>query len=598
MSSLASDKAAAVRMQASHGRFGFRAGASRRRWGAALVMAIGLGACAPAAAPKVGKELRVIRFDELPDESPQHGLFGNELNHRALIDRIAGLADDADVSGVFLHIGELSGAWARGADLRDALADVHKKGKPIHCHFETTDNLGYALLAESCDRISITPSGTLDLVGVAIETLYAHELLQNLGLDAQMLQQGRFKGAADPLTRDDMPKEVQETLGAIVDDLQARVVASIARGRKLSPERVQALIDQGPFTAEDARTGGLVDEIVFDDGARGAAKLAAKAERVVDEALKPGKPSIGFFDIVHALFSDESEEKPKGDRLVLAYLAGTIMRGAPSSYRGAQAEAFVHAMRGFATDPQVKAVVLRIDSPGGSALASDLMWQAVRKVQKRKPVIVSIGDMCASGGYYVASAGSEIMAQNESLVGSIGVVGGKVVASDLAERVGVHFAHLGRGKHAGWQSVTRPFTTEERALFEHHLRDTYDRFIDRIAEGRKLTRSQIEPYAEGRLMTARRAREGRLVDSEGGLRSAITHAREQARLGKDAQVQVWPEKPTWLDALGSLSGNAESESNSALLARVIGSRQGALFETLLSRDALSGAVLPYVLSAH
>jgi protease-4 len=198
----------------------------------------------------------------------------------------------------------------------------------------------------------------------------------------------------------------------------------------------------------------------------------------------------------------------------------------------------------------------------------------------------------------VASAGSEIMAQNESLVGSIGVVGGKVVVSDLAERIGVHFGHLGRGKHAGWQSPARPFTNDERAVFEHHLRDTYDLFLARISEGRKLTRAQIEPYAEGRLMTGRRAREGKLVDSEGGLRNAIAHAREQGKLAKDAQVVVWPEKPTWLDALSDLSDNTESESESALLTRIIGSRQGALLETLLSPDALSGAVLPYVLSAH
>jgi protease-4 len=563
------------------------------------LVALLTAACEPPAPPKVGKELRAIRLGDPPEESPQHGLLGNELTHRSLIDRVAGLADDDDVSGVFLHIGELSGAWARGADLRDALASVRKKGKPIHCHFETTDNLGYALLSESCDRISITPSGTLDLVGVAIDTVYARELLHNLGLDAQMLQEGRFKGAADPLTRDDMPKEVQETLGAIADDLQERVLKAIAGGRKLPMERVQALIDQGPFTAEDAQKAGLVDEIVFDDGARAEAKVAAKAQRVVDEQLKPAKPSIGLFDLVKALFSGESEEKkPKGDRLVLAYLAGTIMRGTPASYRGAQAEGFVHAMREFATDPHVKAVVLRIDSPGGSALASDLMWQAVRKVQKRKPVIVSIGDMCASGGYYVASAGSEIMAQNESLVGSIGVVGGKVVVSDLAQRIGVHFAHLGRGKHAGWQSATRPFTNEERQLFEHHLRTTYDLFLARIAEGRKLTRSQIEPYAEGRLMTGRRARAGKLVDSEGGLRSALARAREQGKLAKDAQVQVWPEKPGWFDALSELSENTESDGESPLLARIVGSRQGALIETLLSRDALSGAVLPYVLSAH
>jgi protease-4 len=559
---------------------------------------LALAACTPPTPQKPGKELRAFHVVEPPVEAPQQGLFAAQINHRALLERIAAVANDAKASGMFLQIGELSGGWARGDDLRDALAEVRKKGKPIHCHFETTDNLGYALLAESCDRVTITPAGTLDLVGVAIDTLYARDLLQNVGLDAEILQEGRFKGAADALTRNDMPKEVQETLGAVLDDLQARVVSAIAAGRKLAPDRVQALIDKGPFTADDAHAAGLVDDVLFDDGAREQARLAAKADRVVVEELKPPRPSLGPLDILRALVSNEPQEKPKGDRLVLAYLAGTIMRGTTASFRGAQSEAFVRAMRGFATDPQIKAVVLRIDSPGGSALAADLMWQAVRKVQKRKPVIVSIGDMCASGGYYVASAGSEILAQNESLVGSIGVVGGKLVASDLAARVGVHFVHLGRGKHAGWENATRKFTPDESLLFMHHLQDTYERFLARIAEGRKLTRTEIAPYAEGRLMTARRAREGKLVDAEGGLRAAIARARARAGLGSGAPVQVWPEKPSFLEALTNLSENTESESSSALLAKLVGARQVALIETLLSPDAASAAVLPYVLSAH
>jgi protease-4 len=572
--------------------------ASRRLVATALV-ASGLCACAfefkPG--PPEGDQLRVFTLDEAMSELPQTGPFGGSINHRALLDRISDVASAQDTTGLFVELGELHGAWARAADMRDALAQVRKVKKPVHCYFEVTDNLGYALLAESCDRISITPSGTLDLVGVSLETVYARELLQNLGLRAEMLQAGPFKGAADALTRDDMPDEVRQTLGKILDDLQARVVTSIARGRKLDPERVRALIDEGPFTSEDARKAGLVDDVAFDDVARTYAKNAAKATRVVHEELRVQHDGFAPLEFMRSLFTSDEEEGERGQRLVLAYLDGTITRGSPSNVRGAQAGGFVHAMRGFADDDNVRAVVLRVDSPGGSAMASDLMWQAVRKVAKHKPVIVSIGDMCASGGYYVASAGTEIMAQNESLVGSIGVVGGKVVAEDLAKRVGVHVEHLSRGKHAGWQSAARAFSPDERNMFEHQLKDTYARFVSRIGEGRKLTASQIEPYAEGRLMTAQRAREGHLVDSEGGLQQAIKRAAQRGGLGADVRVQVWPERRTFLQEIAELTSGAGGESSS-LLKQLRAVERIGLIETLLEGDGMSAAVLPYVLSVH
>ena len=569
-----------------------------------LACALVLGACTPAQPPKPGTELRTLRIDEPFPESPQFGLLSAQVNHRELLSRIAALATDPKVSGVFVQLGEMDSAWARVADIRDALAEVHKAKKPVHCYFESTDNLGYALLAETCDHISMTPSGMLNLVGVAASAVYAHELLQNVGLDAELLQIGRFKGAADPLTRDDMPEPVRQTMGAILDGLQGRVLAAVARRGSLSPERAQALIDQGPFTADQARRAGLVDDIQYDDGARAVAKRAAHAARVVEEALHPEHPSLGLLDLLRALMGRKQQHEPKGDRIVLAYLDGTITRGSASSLESGGAESFVGAMRGFADDPHVRAVVLRIDSPGGSALAADLMWHAVRRLQKRKPVIVSIGDMCASGGYYVASAGSEILAQPDSLVGSIGVVGGKLVVSDLAQRIGVHFTELKRGQHAGWTSALQPFTDSERAAFEQQLQATYELFLARIGEGRKLARQAIEPYAEGRLMLGSRAREAHLVDTAGGLRDAMARARDRAHLAPDAPVQVWPQRQGLLQALSALTGETRSDAagdaggERAWLVRMARSQHMALIETLLSGDGLQAAVLPYVLSVH
>jgi protease IV len=549
------------------------------------------------------RELRTIRLEQAPPESPDRALLpANQLNHAGLIGRIAELATNPDVGGLLVQVSELGGSWGRTGDLRDALSDFRKRGKPVHCHVETTDNLGYALLASSCDHISMTPSGLLNLVGVSIDAVYARKLLGNLGLSADMIQAGRFKGAADPLTRDDMPPEVRQTLGAVVDDLQASLVDAVATGRKITPARVQALIDRGPFTAEDARAEGLLDSVFFDDAARATAKAAAKAEKVVEEVpAKTHEPS-GLLEWLSALWRQRGEDAPSGPRLGMLYLDGTILRGSPASIRSGHAEAFVRAAREFADQPDIRAIVLRINSPGGSALASDLMWHAVRRAAKRKPVIVSIGDVCASGGYYVASAATEIMAQDDSLIGSIGVVGGKVVMQDLAQRAGLTVVALTRGKHAGWASPVRTWSPTERSALERSLESTYDRFISRISEGRGLKAAQIEPYAEGRIMTSRRAREGKLVDRAGGLQAAIARARERGKLPNTAPTQIWPAKPTFLETLEEFTAGSEASGEArlgsaavALIEQTAHATPGIL-ETLLAGEAMEATVLPYVLS--
>lgn len=547
-----------------------------------------LAACGnPAAPSKRASELRVVHLDGLREESPESaGLGPQGKTHRALLDQLFELAEDEKARGALVHVGELRGAFARARDLRDALAAVRRAGKPVHCYVETTDNLGYGLAATSCDRITLSPAGGVDLVGVSAQTVYAKRALDTLGVSADVVQVGDYKGAADAVTEEQMPEPVRQNLGAMLDDLQADLVAAVAKRKGLTPEAAQALIDRGPFTSEQALAAGLVDGVGFDDEARARAKQAAKAERMADDEEREDD-EFGLSDLVDAVFKKHDDEE-RGDRIVLAHLDGTIMMGSTRGYRSGHARPFVAAMRQFADDAEVKAVVLRIDSPGGSVLASDAMWHAVRRVAKRKPVIASIGDMAASGGYYVASAATEVMARDESIVGSIGVVGGKLVAHQLAERVGVRFERLSRGRHAGWTSPSQPFSDEERALFQESLRAAYDRFLARIAEGRRMPLERIAPLAEGRIMTGRRARAGGLVDHEGGLREALARAREQGKLGKDAAVQVWPHRPSFFQALQDMAGGA------AVAELVLpGLSLRGLPELLLAGEASPAAVLPF-----
>jgi protease-4 len=543
------------------------------------------------------REVRAVSLAAPLRESLDRGILSaGTITHQALLSRIADNADDKNVAGLMLNLGDMGGAWARVADLRDALADFRKTKKPVHCHVEGTDNSGFALLARSCDRISMTPGGELNLVGVSIETMYAREFLQTFGLSADIMQAGRFKGAADMLTRDDMPVEVRETMNALLDDLQHELVSAISVGRSLSPESVQALIDNGPYSADEAKRAGLIDDVCFDDEARTHVLASAQASRVVEEQLEPPREPMGVADLVRALLGDgKDQQRASGNRIVLAYLDGTIMRGSQGSYQSAHAESFVRAMRKFADDKDVRALVLRIDSPGGSALASDLMWHAVRRVVKRKPVIVSIGDMAASGGYYVASAGTLIVAQDESLVGSIGVVGGKIVAADLANRLGVHVETLVRGRRAGWQSALHKWEADDRAAFERGLRSTYERFISRIAVGRNMKPETIAPMAEGRIMTARRAREGGLVDQIGGLQVALELAKKRGGVAAKAPLEIWPERPSMLQALFSAAGGVEARS-AVLQGALTEFSHAGIVESLLAGEASTAAVLPYMLT--
>lgn len=540
------------------------------------------------------RELREIVLLEAPGESSQPSFFeGPQPAVHDVLERIADARRDEHAVALFVRLGPMGGAWGRIDDLREALQAVRDAGKPVHCHFETIDNAGYSLAASACDRLTVTPAGMLDTVGVAAQVFYARSLLDQIGVAADLLQVGSFKGAAEPFTRQDMSPEMRESLGALLDDLQGGLVASIASGRRMTAERAQEVLDGGPYDSEGALAAGLVDAIEFDDEARTRAREAGSATRNVRVHLLPEHEDVTLADLLGALASGESPvQEVTEPHVVLAYLDGEITDAEErSSGSTGQAGPFVTRMRELAEDESVRAVVLRIDSPGGSALASDRMWHAVRRIAARKPVIVSVGDMAASGGYYVASAGDEIVAHPASIVGSIGVVGGKIDASALLARLGVHAETLTRGAHAGWSTPTAPFTDEERVVLRRMMESTYRRFVRRIAHAREMPEDRVLASAEGRIWSGREGLERGLVDRLGGLDAAMALARERAQLGEDAPVVEWPERRTMLESmLEGLSGGGGDDAARALVWAELGPAAGALRWMEALRDGQHVAV--------
>ena len=494
--------------------------------------------------------------------------------------------DDADAKGMFLRVGTMAGAWGRVEDLIESFSAFRDKGRPVHCHFQTTDNVGYLLMARVCDRISMSPAGTLDLVGPAAQLFFFKDLLNTIGVEAEILHMGRYKGAGDMFVRDDPSPEALESFDELLNGIEATLLSAVGSRIEADDKAARAIIDQGPFVSEAAREAKLVDDVGFDDEAREHARKAADVQRVQKVKLMDQPTQLTVGDVLDSLSGKRKSKSTTGRRIALAFVRGNIVEADGTERGRATSGPFVKALRRMANDDQIKAVVLRVNSPGGSALASDRMWHAVRKAASRKPVIVSIGDMAASGGYYIASAGHEIFAQPNSLVGSIGVVGGKFNAEKLADKLGINATVLSRGKNAAWSIPTRGFTDSERDAFEAMLRNTYYRFIRRVATGRGMPKDKVLAAAGGRVMSARRGHELGLVDTLGGLGQALSRARERAKVGKSIPVEIWPAEKDWLQAASELLGGDPDASLTQATERAITTlgvpvEHGAAFAALL-----------------
>ena len=528
-----------------------------RRLRLALLSALLLGSLASCYSAEYSEPVALeITFDAPPGETFESDLLGG--TDKTLYERLEQLREVADSDhyrGLLVRVSSFGGGFARSRELARALTRIRQAGKPVHCYFEQTDNAGYALLSGGCERISMPPPGLLNLVGVRAQAYYARDFLDRVGVKAEMMHVGRFKGAADTLTRNSMPEHTRLTLTHLGEHLQSGVATMIESGRKLSAKAVEAAIHEGPLTAAAARRHRLVDDIGYQDEAREHLRRAAKVDRVeIDQA--PGE-TVDFSAILDEL--TEAPSMSAGRHLVLVPLVGTIGVGS-SLNSGVDSASFVQQMRRLRDDPDVAAVVIRVDSPGGSALASDVMWHAVTELAKQKPVIASVGDMAASGGYYIACAAQKIYAEPTSVIGSIGVVGGKIQFSELVKRLGINVETLRAAPNAGWSSPTSPFSDSERTAVRNMLESTYNLFLKRVSAGRDIPVTDLAALAEGRVMHAQSAIDSHLVDELGGLLDALDAARRTADLPRDAKVLVWPERHSALSALLGLSHAATQYS--------------------------------------
>jgi protease-4 len=411
---------------------------------------------------------------------------------------------------------------------------------------------------------------------------------------AEILQVGEFKGAGEPLTRDSMSPALRAQYESFVGDLYEQLVERVAADRGLSEERVRNLIDVGVFTPEAARNEKLIDAVGYEDEV-----VAAVADRVGEESPKLARDyaerkfdqelsGVGGLVTLMELFSGRKQAAPLGKnrRIAVVHVTGEIRegKGADDLLMGGAAgsETVMKAIRDAAKDDEVAAIVLRIDSPGGSALASDLIWREAERA--KKPVVASLSDIAASGGYYIAAAADRIVAAPGTLTGSIGVVGGKVAVGEALGKVGVHTDVVSKGKNAGWLSMQEPFTAGEREAFMATMKEVYRLFTSKVAAGRKLDQATVEKLAEGRVFTGRQAKANGLVDRLGTLDDAIDEAKKLAGIDADEAIDrvLLPEPRSLFDDL--LGATATGGDPVARMASALGTTT-AIRGLLLARIA-------------
>ncbi len=463
---------------------------------------------------------------------PSHNSFD------ALVGALRRVEARDEVKGVFVAFGTAGLGWARAHELGDALARLHARKIPISCHADAWDNTSYAAAVRGCDTITMSPGGEVELTGPAATVPFANTLLEkNLHAQVDILQVGKFKGAAEPLTRDGPSPEyrhsIENALGAVRD----------AYGKALATRGLEALLGGGPFMAQEAKTNKIVDELLDRKAAREKAKAAAGGAPI-DVVFGPGAEGgqrLGVLDVLRQL-GQRGGDAPTRPHVRLLRLNGEIVLGGESGLLGGPAgivaRKLVDRAHALAKDDSVKAVVLRIDSPGGSALGSDLAWIALKELRAIKPVVVSVGEMAASGGYYLATSGSKIYAEPESIVGSIGVVGGKVSFGGTLDLIGVHTATFGDKRAAQLGSITEPWDAETRTRLLAGMTEIYDLFLTRVAEGRGRKREDFTDAVEGRVFGGEQAKSLGLIDELGGLGDALADAKQRAGLSAGAPVVV------------------------------------------------------------
>ncbi len=435
-----------------------------------------------------------------------------------------------------------AGLWAQLEEVRAALVDFKTSGKSITAYLESGGAQEY-YLATAADHILLMPAGGLDLTGITTYELFFRGALDKLGVYPDLLHIGDYKTASNTFTeRTFTPAHLEEDR-SFTDSWYSQLVKAIADGRGRTDAEVQAAINGGPYLADGARQAGLVDRLAYEDQIDDQEPVSGTTR--FDADAYGNVPAISV------------ATAPADERIAVVYATGTIASGTSTPESGVLgSETFAAWIRKVRVDTSIRAIVVRIDSPGGSAIASEAMWRELMLARDVKPLIVSMGDLAASGGYYIALPGQVIVAEPGTLTGSVGVVTGKFAVGGLMDKLGIGTGSVSDGQFAEMNSPFKAYTPEERARVQDQIQSTYETFVSRVADSRHMTPAKVDTIAQGRVWTGSQARELNLVDEIGGLDAALRIAQQRARMdvNKRPNLVIYPQRRSVYEILANPLG--------------------------------------------
>jgi protease-4 len=444
---------------------------------------------------------------------------------------IRAAAKDPRIQAIALMPRGVGAGWGKLDEIRGALAEFRKSGKPVIAWLRTPGMREY-YLALAADKIYLAEEDLLFVKGLRADLTYLKGTMDKIGVQIDVEHVGKYKDAADQFSRTAPTPETREVINGILDGVYESFVNAVAESRDKQPAKVKALIDDGPFLAPKAVEAGLIDGLFYEDQFLDELNRLADGDKLQRQALRP--------------YINDALSSQKGARVALITAEGPILRGRTDSFFGDQmimSEDFVRQLRRAREDGSLKGAIVRIDSPGGDAIASDDILREMKLLSQKKPLVISMSDVAASGGYYIAMTQDPVVAYPNTITGSIGVVMARPNMKGLYDKIGLNREMILRGRNAAIDSEYGPMSDTTRTKLREGIRATYDGFVKRVAEGRKTSPEAIEPYAQGRAWLGSQGHDRKLVDELGGLDRALDALREKASIGKDADIRLIPYPP-------------------------------------------------------
>ena len=508
--------------------------------------------------------------------------FASEINSSvseiALDDIMASIdkaTDNDNIKGIYLHIGDFSASVASLQEIYKGLEKFKKTGRFIVAYADSYGN-GTYYLSSIADKVYMNPSGTLALTGINISTVFFKDLLSKIGVEMQIFKVGTFKSAVEPFTQTSMSEANRLQLTTFINSIWTEITKTIARNRGISDTEVNLYADSGLFL-DDAQTAvqhKLIDSLVY----------SSDMKEIIEKLVDKDYNALTINDMKLVARNKEYSK----NRIAIVYAVGEI--DGSNKNDGIDSEDISEDLLDIADNDKIKAVVLRINSPGGSAYGSEQIWKAVSVVKSKKPIVVSMGDYAASGGYYIACNTDRIFAQPTTLTGSIGIFGIFPNIGGLTDKLGIKFDNVKTNKYSDFGATYRPMTTEERAILQRYINNGYELFTKRCAEGRNMNIDSLKAIAEGRIYSGTDAMRLGLVDEMGGLEEAITFAAKKANIS-DYTIKYYPSVKSLIEQISDIFSTSVEE-------RIVKSQLGEnyrLFRTIQRAQTTTGikAIMPY-----